>query len=97
MSESTVLLEHHLKALKLPTMLRDYAKTATRCARKNVDHAGYLLQLTEQELIERPPENDGRPSATSRPRSSPPSKRSMASTSRLSGGSPRSTTRWWWS
>jgi DNA replication protein DnaC len=53
MSESTVLLEHHLKALKLPTMLRDYAKTATRCARENVDHAGYLLQLTEQELIER--------------------------------------------
>jgi len=53
MSKSTVLLEHHLKALKLPTMLREYAKTATRCARENVDHTGYLLQLTEQELIER--------------------------------------------
>lgn len=53
MSKSTVLLEHHLKALKLPTMLREYGKAATRCARENVDHAGYLLQLTEQELIER--------------------------------------------
>lgn len=53
MSKSTVLLEHHLKALKLPTMLREYTKTARRCAEANVDHAGFLLQLTEQELIDR--------------------------------------------
>ena len=53
MSKSTVLLEHHLKALKLPTMLRDYAKLARQCADQNVAHAGFLLQLTEQELIER--------------------------------------------
>ena len=53
MSKSTVLLEHHLKALKLPTMLREYAKASRRCAEQNVDHAGFLLQLTEQELLER--------------------------------------------
>lgn len=52
-SQSTVLLEHHLKALKLPTMLREYAKVAATCAKQNVDHPGFLTQLTELELIER--------------------------------------------
>ena len=33
MSErSTVLLEHHLKELKLPTFLREYGKVAEQCA-----------------------------------------------------------------
>lgn len=53
MSQSTVLLEHHLKALKLPTMLREYEKVARRCAEHNAHHADFLLQLTEQELLER--------------------------------------------
>ena len=53
MSKSTVLLEHHLKALKLPTMLREYAKVARRCAQQNVGHVGFLLQLVELELLER--------------------------------------------
>jgi DNA replication protein DnaC len=48
-----VLLEHHLKTLKLPTMLREYAKVAATCAKQNVAHAGFLAQLTELELIER--------------------------------------------
>lgn len=52
-SQSTVLLEHHLKALKLPTMLREYDKVAATCAKRNVDHPGFLTQLTELELIER--------------------------------------------
>ena len=51
--KSTVLLEHHLKTLKLPTMLREYAKVAATCAKQNVAHAGFLAQLTELELIER--------------------------------------------
>lgn len=51
--QSTVLLEHHLKTLKLPTMLRDYAKVAATCSKQNVAHAGFLTQLTELELIER--------------------------------------------
>ena len=29
---STVLLEHHLKELKLPTFLREYGKVAGQCA-----------------------------------------------------------------
>jgi DNA replication protein DnaC len=52
-SQSTVLLEHHLKALKLPTMLKEYAKVAATCAKQNVGHRGFLTQLTELELIER--------------------------------------------
>ncbi len=48
-----ILLEHHLKKLKLPTILRDYDKVAKLCASENIDHTGYLLRLTEQELIER--------------------------------------------
>ena len=53
MSKSTVLLEHHLKTLKLPTMLREYAKVAATCAQQNTSHAGFLTQLTELELIDR--------------------------------------------
>lgn len=52
-TKSTVLLRHHLKALRLPTMLAESEKTAQRCARDNVDHLGYLLQLSELELLER--------------------------------------------
>jgi len=51
--QSTVLLEHHLKTLKLPTMLREYGKIAANCARQNIDHTGFLSRLTELELIER--------------------------------------------
>jgi len=51
--KSIVLLEHHLKALKLPTMLREYAKVAATCAKQNIGHPGFLAQLTELELIER--------------------------------------------
>ena len=50
---STVLLEHHLKELKLPTFLREYGKVAGQCAAEGVDHPGYLLRLSELELIER--------------------------------------------
>ena len=54
MSErSTVLLEHHLKELKLPTFLREYGKVAGQCAEEGVDHPGYLLRLSELELIDR--------------------------------------------
>jgi len=48
-----VLLQHHLKALKLPTMHAECAKLAARCAADNVDHLGFLLQLCELELIDR--------------------------------------------
>jgi DNA replication protein DnaC len=52
-TKSLVLLQHHLKALRLPTINGDCEKTAQRCAKENVDHLGFLLQLCELELIER--------------------------------------------
>ena len=52
-NKSTVLLEHHLKELKLPTFLREYDKVASRCAAEGVDHPDYLLRLSELELIDR--------------------------------------------
>jgi len=48
-----VLIAHHLKALKLPTFLREYDKVARQCAAEGVDHPRYLLRLAELELIER--------------------------------------------
>lgn len=52
-TKSTVLLQHHLKQLKLPTMFAECEKVAGRCANENVDHLAFLLQLCELELIER--------------------------------------------
>ena len=48
-----ILLAHHLKQLKLPTVLREYDKLARECARDGVDHPRYLLRLVELELIDR--------------------------------------------
>ncbi len=48
-----LLLSHHLKALKLPTFLREYDKLARQCAAEGVDHVRYLVRLSELELIER--------------------------------------------
>ena len=49
----TLLLEHHLKELRLPSFLREYGKMAAQCAAENVDHPQYLLRLAELELIDR--------------------------------------------
>jgi DNA replication protein DnaC len=48
-----VLLGHHLKALKLPTFVREYDKVARQCAAEGVDHVRYLLRLAELEMIDR--------------------------------------------
>jgi DNA replication protein DnaC len=48
-----ILLAHHLKALKLPTFLREYDKLARQCAAEGVDHVRYLARLSELELIDR--------------------------------------------
>jgi DNA replication protein DnaC len=48
-----VLLEHHLKALRLPTFLREYDKVARQCAAEDVDYPRYLLRMSELELLER--------------------------------------------
>ena len=51
--KATVLLEHHLKQLKLPTMLRDYASVASVCSKERTAYPTYLLRLAERELIDR--------------------------------------------
>ena len=48
-----VLLEHHLKQLRLPTFLREYDKVARQCAAESVDYPRYLLRMTELELLDR--------------------------------------------
>jgi DNA replication protein DnaC len=49
----SVLLSHHLKALRLPVFLREYQKVAAQCAKEKRDAARFLLELCERELIER--------------------------------------------
>ena len=46
-------LEHHLKELRLPTMLREYDKVARQCAVEQLDYQRYLLRITELELLDR--------------------------------------------
>ena len=48
-----ILLAHHLKALKLPTFLREYDKLARQGAAEGIDHTRYLLRLSELELLDR--------------------------------------------
>ena len=52
-STSQLLLSHHLKALRLPTFLREYDKVSRQCAAEGVDHSRYLLRLAELEVIDR--------------------------------------------
>jgi len=49
----TILLEHYLKKLKLPTMLREYASMAVVCQKDRSDFMTYLLRLAERELLDR--------------------------------------------
>src|SRR3972149_6334282 len=53
METPQVLLEHHLKALRLPTFVREYDKVAQQCAAEGVDYSRYLLRPSEQELLDR--------------------------------------------
>jgi DNA replication protein DnaC len=52
-TQPAVLLEHYLKQLKLPTILREYARLAAACTQDRSDFATYLLRLAEREVIER--------------------------------------------
>jgi DNA replication protein DnaC len=52
-SKPTVLLEHHLKQLKLPSFLREYEKMAALCGQERADYQTYLLRLAEVELVDR--------------------------------------------
>ena len=46
-----ILLKHHLKKLKLPTVLREYEKLARQCAADGLDHVQFLARLVEMEMI----------------------------------------------
>src|ERR1019366_205200 len=48
-----VLLEHHLKMLRLPSFLREYDKVARQCSDESLDYPRYLLRMTELELLDR--------------------------------------------
>ena len=52
-TQPEILLAHHLKQLKLPTILREYARLAAQCAAEGLDHTRYLMRLIELELIDR--------------------------------------------
>jgi len=51
--KSLVLLESHLKSLKLPTFVREYEKTARQCAEAGQGYAEFLLCLAGMEVAER--------------------------------------------
>ena len=53
MDTPQVLLEHHLKQLRLPTFLREYAEVAEQCAAEGVTFPRSLLRLIELELLDR--------------------------------------------
>jgi len=44
-----VLLEHYLRQLKLPSILRDHEKMAVVCEKERADYETFLLWLVEQE------------------------------------------------
>jgi DNA replication protein DnaC len=48
-----LLLEHYLKQLKLPSMLREYEKLAVVCRGDQADYQTFLLRLAEQEIADR--------------------------------------------
>jgi DNA replication protein DnaC len=52
-TKSVVLLHHHLKVLRLPTIGAECEKVARQAAADNADHLSYLLQLLELELLDR--------------------------------------------
>lgn len=49
----TVLLEHYLKELKLPTFFREYRKIAELCQKDRSDYQTFLLRLVEREMQDR--------------------------------------------
>ncbi len=48
-----ILLDHQLKKLRLPTILREYDKQARLCSTEGRDHVQFLARLVELELIDR--------------------------------------------
>ena len=53
MATSTLLLDAHLKALRLPTFLREYDNVARQCAHEGLDCPRSLFRLCELALLDR--------------------------------------------
>ena len=79
---STLLLEHHLKELRLPSFLREYGKMAAQCAAENADHPG--IPAADWPNWNSSTATSAWWSAGSGPRASLPSRVSTPSTSRPS-------------
>ena len=45
-----ILLNHRLKSLRLPTVLREYGKLAKQAAAEGLDHIQFLARLIELEM-----------------------------------------------
>jgi len=45
-----ILLNHRLKSLRLPTILREYGKLAKQAATEGLDHVQFLAHLIELEM-----------------------------------------------
>jgi hypothetical protein len=46
-----ILLDHRLKSLRLPTVLREYGKLARQSAAEGLDHVQFLARLIELEMF----------------------------------------------
>ena len=53
MSQDHLLLDSYLKALKLPTIKREYPAAARQCAQANAAYEAFLQQLAELEVQHR--------------------------------------------
>ena len=53
MDTPRVLLEHYLKQLRLPTIVREFPKLAEQCAKEGATFEQFLLRLVEQEMLDR--------------------------------------------
>src|SRR3984957_14110705 len=60
MDTPRVLLEHYLKQLRLPTVLREFPKLAEQCAKEGTTFELFLLRFVVQEML------DGERGATER-------------------------------
>jgi DNA replication protein DnaC len=52
-TKATILLDHYLKTLALPTVLREHTRVAALCEADRADYATYLLRLVEREVADR--------------------------------------------
>jgi DNA replication protein DnaC len=48
-----LLIEHHLKRLKLPAMVRQYQRLAQEATQQNLSYQDYLLSVLELEVAQR--------------------------------------------